>query len=517
MKKIIFLITAIFFASLSRLPAEDKVLPLSPDKIKQILADFEQYAQKAIQEWQVPGMAIGIIQGDSLIYAKGFGVKALGGTDPVTTKTIFQIGSTTKAFTTTIAGMLVDENKFKWDDGVVGMLPDFMKYDPWVTREFEVVDLMSQHSGMPGYAGDSLAILGYNRDNIRHAIRYIKPVTSFRSQYAYVNNLFLVASALIEKKSGVSWEENVRERIFKPLGMNNSSVDMQSFLQAKDVASLHVKKNGKVMALPKEWEYLDWSYTYGPAGAINSNIEDMAKWVSFQINNGKVKDKQLISEKNLEFLRSPKTIIKTSPPGENIYYCMGWLYAESKPYPVIWHNGGTSGMKTMVAFVPQANIGIVILSNLITGLPEVLAFKFFEQYFDKPPKVSVSEALAEADKLEKEAEAKKPAHPKSSCAPMALDKYTGDYANDIYGKINISVVDSKLVLTIGPKNVKMPFAPWDKDVFMVSWPVCGLDDDSGFAIFEVSPEGEVTGVNLDFLDTCESCGVFKKIAPKASL
>ncbi len=517
MKKVIFFIAVILSANLTGLAAEDKVTAPPPEKMNQILIDFEQYAQKAMDEWQVPGMAIGIIQGDKLIYAKGFGVKALSSTDPVTTKTIFQIGSTSKAFTTAIAGMLADENKFKWDDKVADMLPDFMMYDPWVTREFEVVDLMSQHSGMPGYSGDALAILGYNREDIRHAIRYIKPVTSFRSQYAYVNNLFLVASELIEKKSGVSWEENVKERIFKPLGMKDSSVDMQSFLEAKDVASLHVKAKGKVIALPKDWQYLDWSYTYGPAGAINSNIEDMAKWVSFQLNNGKVKDKQLISEKNSEFLRSPKTIVKTGPAGENMYYCMGWLYLEAKPYPVIWHNGGTTGMKTMVAFVPQANIGIVILSNLITGLPELLAFKFFEQYFDKPAKISSSEALAQALKSEKEEEAKKPLRPKSACAPMALDKYVGDYSNGAYGKINISVVDNKLVATIGPKNVKMHLLLWDKDTFMVSWPVGGFEDEAGFAVFEVSPIGEVTGVNFDFLDSCESCRVFKKVIPETKL
>ena len=480
------------------------------ENIEKVLADFEAYAQKGLEECRVPGMAIGIVRGDELIYAKGFGVKTVGGTDAVTTKTIFQIGSTSKAFTSTMAGMLADDGKFKWDDKVVETLPDFMMYDPWVTREFQVVDLMSQHSGMPGYAADSLSMFGFNRREIRHAIRYIKPVNSFRSKFTYVNNLWLVADELIEKKSGKSWEENLKERIFVPLGMTETSADMQSFQQAQDMASLHVEVEGKVIALPKDWEYLHWSYVYGAAGAINSNIADMAKWLSFQVNNGKVKDKQLISEKNLHFLRTPKTCIETEPGTENMAYCMGWMCRESRPYPVIWHNGGTTSMKTMVAFIPQEKIGIVILSNLITDLPEHLAFKFFERYTGKSLQFSDLEKLAASGKAKKESEDKKPDRPKDPAPPMALEKYAGVYANDIYGTVNVAVSGGKLTLTIGPKHIRMTLAPWDRDTFMLYWAFYGTEAESGFVGFEVDPEGNVTGMRMDSLNE-DGCGVFKRV------
>lgn len=170
-----------------------------PEPSKQILQDFEQYAEKSMKEWHIPGMAIGIVQGDKVIYARAFGVKDLSNEDPVNLDTLFQIGSVTKSFTAALTAMLVDEGKFKWDDKVTDYLPDFMLFDPWTTREFQVVDLMSQRSGLPPHAGDSLYLLGYDRAYIKHALRYIPPASSFRSQYTYVNTLYLYVADLIEK------------------------------------------------------------------------------------------------------------------------------------------------------------------------------------------------------------------------------------------------------------------------------------------------------------------------------
>ena len=177
----------------------------------------------------------------------------------------------------------------------------------------------------------------------RNSIRNIKPVTSFRSKFAYVNNLWLVSAQIIEKYNQKSWEETLKTRIFDPLKMANSSSDMQSFLDAKDVSSLHDDSGGTVTLLPKNWDYLDWSYIAGPAGSINSNIPDMAKWLEFQMNNGKIEDKQLVSEENMKMLHTPKTVISMeSDPHKNLFYCMGWIYHEHSPYPIIWHDGGTT-------------------------------------------------------------------------------------------------------------------------------------------------------------------------------
>jgi CubicO group peptidase (beta-lactamase class C family) len=511
MKKILVFLMAVFMLLAGIGFAQDKVAKPMDEQLKKILADFDQYAAKAMVDWKIPGMAIGIVRDGKTIFAKGYGVKTLGGNNPVTEKTIFQIGSTSKAFTATLAAMLVDEGKFKWDDKVVLHAPDFMMFDHWVTREFQIWDLMSQHSGLPGYAADSLFLLGFDRPYIWQALRNIKPVTSFQAKYAYQNGLWLVASQLIEKYSGKTYEQVLKERIFDPLGMSDSSADMPSFLKAKDVSGLHADDEGKIMPLPKHWEFLDWSYVAGPAGAINSNIVDMAKWLTFQMNKGKVNDKQLVSETNMQVIHSPKTIVGLgSPVHKNIFYCLGWLYMEHSPYPIIWHNGGTL-MKTMVAYIPEQRIGVVVLSNYVTELPELLAFRFFDQYAGKPVEDLSAKALAEQEKKKKEIKAKKPVAPRNPLAAMPLDCYTGKYFNEVYSTVTISVVDDKLILDIGPKKVKMSLRHWDKDIFAVHWPIYGFDQESGFASFQVDPQGKASSVILDFLNQDDDLGIFKRV------
>ena len=514
MKKIIAVLTAVFILQAVTIFAQDKVIKPTADDLKKILADFDQYAAKTMADWKIPGMAVGIVQDGKLIFSKGYGVKTLGGNDPVTEKTIFQIGSTTKAFTATLAGMLVDDGKFKWEDKVVDHAPDFMMYDPWVTKEFQIMDLMAQRSGMPAYAADTLYVLGFDRSYIKKAIRNIKPVTSFRSHYAYQNSLWLVAAGIIEKYAGKTWEQSLQERLFGPLGMSDSSADMQSFLKAKDVSSVHADEGDKVIALSKNWEFLDWSYVAGPAGSINSNVVDMAKWLTFQMNNGKVNDKQLVSEANMQIIHTPKTVIGLGGDvHKNIFYCLGWLYMEHTPYPIIWHNGGTL-MKTMIAYVPEQKVGIVVLSNYVTQLPELLAFRFFDHYAGKPAKDLSAEGLAELEKAIKEEEDKKAVAPNNPLASMPPENYAGVYVNDIYGKINISAVNGKLAAIIGPKKVKMNLNHWNKDIFAVNWPVNGTGFESGFAIFQVDPQSNVTGVTFDFLNQDDDLGVFKRVEEK---
>lgn len=511
MKRMLAFLVAVFMLHAGGTFAQDRVTKPTDDKLKKILVDFDQYAAKAMVDWKIPGMAIGIVQDGKLIFAKGFGVKTLGSNDPIKENTIFQIGSTSKAFAATLAAMLVDEGKFKWEDKVIDHVPDFMMYDPWVTREFQVVDLMSQRSGMPAYAADTLFFLGFDRLYIKQAIRNIKPVTSFRAKFAYQNGLWLVVSDLIEKYAGKTWEQALQERIFDPIGMSDSSADKQHFLNAKDVSSLHALEGDKVIALPKNGEFLDWSYIAGPAGAINSNIVDMAKWLAFQMKNGKVNDKQLVSVANMQVIHSPKTIVSLgNEVHKNIFYCLGWLYMEHSPFPIIWHNGGTL-MKTMLAYVPEQKMGIVILSNYVTELPELLAFRFFDQYAGKPAKDLSAEALAELGKMKKEEKARKPVVPKNPLAAMPLEKYVGDYSDDVYSKINISVVDGKLTIVMGPKKVKMTLQHWDKDIFAINWPLYGFDLEYGFAIFQVDPQGKVTSVTIDSLNQNNELGIFKRV------
>lgn len=480
-----------------------------PDKLELVLSDFETYAITAMKDWAVPGMAIVIVRGGEIIYEKAFGVKELGKEDPVTTNTVFQIGSASKAFTSALAAMLVDDGLLAWDDKVINRLNDFRMYDPWVTTQFMVTDLMAQRSGLAAHAIDSLVMVGFDRQRVLDCLRYVRPVTSFRSSYAYQNNLWLAAAKVIEKISGRSWEENIKKRIFEPLDMRSSSCDMESFVHGRDVASLHHDVGGKIVVLPMDWPYMDWVYTYGPAGGINANIKDVSKWLRMQTSGGVYGSMRLIKEESVRFMRAPQTPIprKTGP---NQYYCLGWVHREANPYPITWHNGGTSGSKTMIAFMPEAKLGIAVLSNLVeTELPETLAWRFFDSYFGLPWRDWSKEAL-ERNRLE--AEKEKAMEPKAPLEPkpaMEFDRYTGVYSNDLYGPAIVEKADMDLILTVGPKKVKIALRHWDSNIFAGSWNYYGVREDAGFVTFTVKGSGRVEGMIVDLLNE-DGCGVFRK-------
>jgi CubicO group peptidase (beta-lactamase class C family) len=483
--------------------AQPAAIP-SPAQLKKILTNFENYAQQAQKDWQVPGMAIAIVAHDKVVFAKGFGVKKVGGHAKVDTHTIFQIGSTSKAFTATLVGLLVDEHKFAWHDRVVDLFPQFQMYDPWVTRQFQVADLMAQHSGLPPYAGDSQAFLGFDRAHIIHSLRYLKPVSSFRSQFAYQNGLFLVAAALVEKYTGKSWEDNLQTRIFKPLGMTSTTTGLQAFQQARDVTCLHIKNHGKVEVLPAAWPYHHWVYTYGPAGGINSNVLDMAKWLRLQLDHGKFNGQQLISRANLDFIQTPKTIIGTTP-GKLVYYCEGWIYQPFRPHPLVWHNGGTTANKTMVAFMPGTGVGIVVLSNLITKLPEALAYKFFDLYFHNPTRDWSKDLMKKMQKAEaKDKPPRRPAHP---APPLALASYAGTYTNPVYGRITITPEKHQLYMFLGVPQHKLLLQPFDRDNFTFAFPSA---TDTDLATFRIGEHNRAQSLKLDW----DEGTVFKRVQKK---
>lgn len=497
-------------------PAASGPVAEGPDSktLKAILAEFETYAKKSMAEWKVPGMAIAIVRDKDVIYEKPFGVKTLGSKDPVTVDTVFQIGSTSKAFTAALVGMLVDEGKLGWDDPVVNHLDGFMMYDPWVTRQFTVTDLMAQRSGMSAHAGDTAATLGFDRAHIIDTIRFVRPVTSFRSAYAYQNNLFLVAAELIRKKTGKNWEDNIRERILVPLGMKSSSTDAASFKDGRDAASLHHLIGDKIVTLPMDWKYMDWVYTYAPAGGINSNVKDVAKWVSLQMNGGSFGAKQLIKPDSIRYMQTPKTIIPSGSGAPRQYYCQGWVYREYDPYPIIWHNGGTSGAKTMIAFVPEAKIGIVVLSNLDeTSSPESLAWRFFDSYFGRPGRDWSREALKKALKDREEEKAGLPKPPAKVSPALPAERYTGDYYNDVYGTITVSRKDGSLAVTMGPKKTRAALTHFDRDIFVLSWNIYIEPEDGGPVRFDIGPDGFAGSLTIEAFDS-GGCGRFRRAPGK---
>jgi hypothetical protein len=249
-------------------------------------------------------------------------------------------------------------------------------------------------------------------------------------------------------------------------------------------------------------------YIYGPAGGSNSNVLDMAKWVSLQIKDGMFQGKQLVSADNFDYIHSPKTIAHfNSKKGPLTFYCASWVYQDTKPYPMIWHNGGTTGYHTMVAFWPDAKIGMVVLTNLIpSGLAEALPQYFNDLYFGNPKKDWSGEAFTKAKEANAEEKSKKLKPPAQPVPPMALEKYAGTYHNDVYGDVLVDKKENTLEITVGPDKFKILLKHWDRDMF--SSIVLGEETKADVA-FTTGADGSVNAMTVNSINQ-DGCGVFQK-------
>lgn len=465
------------------------------DTLKATLAEFETYAHKGMQDWKVPGMAIAVVKGDTVIYAKGFGTKRFGTDRPVDENTVFQVGSTTKAFTVALMATLVDEGKADWDDRVVDHFPGFMMHDPWVTREFRIHDLFAQHSGMPPYAGDLQSFIGFDRDHIIHSMRHIKPIYSFRDKFSYVNNLFVAGAKVEEGLTGKPWESLMQERILDPLGMTHSSMDMAGLTKASNGSDLHVLVNGKPQPIKPGSMLLDWPYIYGPAGGLNSSAADMAKWAAAQQGRGKTGHTRIFSEASAEYMHTPKTPVKV---GEfHGAYCQAWMQTPLKMTDVFWHNGGTSGICSFAGFSPDLDMAVVVLTNLGGHkLADALGLQFFEMMSgnkaDWNARFLADRKEAEAMQAEAENNADVPNLP-----GLPLAAYAGNYSSPIYGELTVQARKKSLALRLGAtQQVSVEVMHKTMHTFSGEWIAVDPGDPEYHFDFSVDTEGEVTAVTI---------------------
>jgi CubicO group peptidase (beta-lactamase class C family) len=246
------------------------------------IAAFDRYVEQGVRDWRAPGLAIAVVHGDSVVLAKGYGVIDVAKSDRVTEHTRFAIGSTTKAMTSVALGMLVDEGKLRFDDRVIDLLPDFRLYDPYVTREITVRDLLTHRSGL---ASTDLMWLraDFSPDEMIRRLRYVRPSSSFRAQWDYQNNVYAIAGAIVAKVSGMPWADFVRTRIFQPLGMTESEPLVSGIIDAPNVAVPHGIVRDTVRQVP-----IRTTDPVASAGSVYSSVSDMAKWMRFVLDSGRV-------------------------------------------------------------------------------------------------------------------------------------------------------------------------------------------------------------------------------------
>src|SRR5437879_10163186 len=272
--------------------------------------DFDAYVARGLDRLQTPGAAIAVVKDGRVVFAKGYGVRALGDTGRVDAHTLFQIASNTKAFTTAALAILADEVKLSWDGPVTRFLPGFQLYDPYVTRELTVRDLVTHRSGLGLGAGDLLWFhSSYNRGEIAYRIRFARPVSSFRSAYAYDNVLYIVAGEIFPAVAGQNWDDFVKNRIFTPLGMTESGTTTAFFTSSRNAAAPHAIEDGKLQAV-----LLDSVDNIAPAGGIASNVTDLARWLVCRLDSGRYSGGRLFSERQARGLWAGQTILPIAAP-----------------------------------------------------------------------------------------------------------------------------------------------------------------------------------------------------------
>ena len=466
-------------------------------------ADLDEYVAKTMKAFDVPGISVGIVKDGKVVLAKGYGVKKLGEPAVVDENTLFGIGSNTKAFTAAALATLVDEGKIAWDDPVYERLKGFQMYDPYVSKEMRIRDLLCHRSGLGLGEGDLMfwPHTTFTRDEVVYRVRFLKPATSFRSQFAYNNLMFLTAGQVVAEVSGKSWDDYVHDRIFVPLGMKTTNTSTDALKSGGDYAFPHSKVDGKLQVIP--FENLD---NAGPAGSINSSVAEMSRWVMMQLNRGKIpgSEGKIFSEKDSQEMWMQQTVIRVREEGAEELkdlrphlsgYGLGWFVRDYRGHKLVGHSGGVAGFVSHVEMIPEEKLGIIILTNAEEDFAfDAILFHVLDSYLGGGTQDYVSAFKTVEDKHQKEAEEtmQKAQQGRATDSKPSLppEKYTGDYTDPWYGKVSITQEGGHLVLRLERTTKGVAdLQHWQYDTFKAHWRDRTVED--AFVTFALKPDGTI--------------------------
>jgi CubicO group peptidase (beta-lactamase class C family) len=451
-------------------------------------------AQRAMTAFDVPGIAIGIVQGDESVFAQGFGVRELGHPEPVDTATMFKIASTSKAFTTAALAILVDEGKIQWDGKLNTYIPEFKMYDPWVSEQFTVTDMLTHRSGLGKGAGDLMFWPEpnlYTQADIVHSLQFFKPESSFRTEYAYDNTMYVVAGEVVARMSGMSWNEFVQSRIMQPLGMQRCFADRIPADEMNNLAVPHgivegqlaVIERGRIPAQPP---------VSASAGGIICSLDSMLQWVKTQLNLGTSPDGlEIFSKEQSRQMWAPQTIRSVS---ENDYevnkthfkaYALGWRLEDMHGYKVVSHTGTLAGMLSYVVLIPELDLGVVVMINGSSSATRSAVMNtIVDSYLPVEPRDWIQTELDEIAEWTRThpTEPESASHDGNTAVIKVLDDlsaYAGTYRDPWFGDVSIEVTDAGLYFRAA-KSPKLngPLTPSGNQQFIARWIDRSLDGDA---------------------------------------
>lgn len=465
-------------------------------------SDLDAYVGRVMKTFDVPGIAVAIVKDNKVVLTKGYGVRKLGDSTPVDGNTLFAIGSNTKAFTVAALATLVDENKLAWDDRVYQRLPGFRMYDPYASHELTIRDMLSHRGGLGEGEGDLLEwpASKYSRPDVVSRVGFMKPTSSFRSQFAYSNVMYTVAGQLLAAVTGKSWEDNIRERILEPLGMTTTSLTNTNWKPRDNYAWPHSKVDDKFQVI----KFVDDDIG-AAAGGISSSALEMSKWVLVQLNHGKYSDHEgrLFGEARQAEMWSAQTIIPIAgfPPELEAMkpkffdYGLGWMLHDYHGRKLVDHTGGIDGFVSMVQLVPEENLGIVVLTNAEdAGAFYAVVFHVMDYYLGVHNKDWITAFQLAEQNTKQQGDQARQLQETSRAAnvgpSLALAKYAGTYSDPWLGTSTIRMENGKLVFTFDHSSAAVAdLEHWQYDTFKTHWREPGGEE--ALVTFALKADGSI--------------------------
>ncbi|MDL2262060.1 serine hydrolase [Bacteroidales bacterium OttesenSCG-928-I21] len=414
--------------------------------------ELDQKLTEIFEKWNdVPALGVAIVKDDKITYQKGFGVLETGKKIKTNEYTNFAIASNTKAFTATALAILVDEGRISWEDKVRKYIPYFELYNPYVSNEMTIIDLLCHRSGLKTFSGDLIWYgSNHSREEVIRRAKFLKPSHGFREKYGYSNILYLTAGQIIESVTDTTWDDFLKHRIFIPLEMNRTNTSVSINEKLSNVAACHSLVDGKPIAIP----YISWD-NIAPAGSINSNVHDISQWLILQLNKGIYKGKRIYSEKVANQMwtaytpKTARTITKGIKSDTHLKsYGLGWELYDYNGYLIVTHNGGYDGMISQTVLIPELNTGFVVLTNSLSimFLPiqnmlldyltkRILNTEWSEKYLAARTRIAEIEKQEKQEWIAARVQETTPSH--------EIDSYVGTYVSDIYGEVKISLTTDK--------------------------------------------------------------------------
>jgi CubicO group peptidase (beta-lactamase class C family) len=492
-KKMIYLI--LIFTLFSRFSPADN-LPAG---------SMDNYIKKAMSVFQVPGVAVGVIHNNEIVFERGYGFLQKNGDKRVDSNTSFAIASISKSFTSMALGFLVDEGKIKWEDQVIDYLPQFRMYEPWVTANLQIRDLLIHHTGLPAVSGGTIWYgSDYTPEQIIPKIRYIKPVSSFRSEYAYQNITFLVAGQIVSEITDTSWDQFIHKRVFFPVDMTRSTTSQKELRKLDNVATPHAIIDEKLTAI----EYMSHD-NIGPAASINSCVSDLLNYVKLILNQGKFDSRQVVSKETINKITSPEVSIPVTSTAKELQhmqnnfkaYGFGWFIKDYRGEKVVYHTGGVDGNRSIIIMLPRKKLGIVVLTNQEQWrIYNCIAYRIIDCLMDYPEfdyiKAYKNDLdIEKAEKQEKRKERLENRTPDTKPS-LNLHQYCGTYRDKMYGDVFVLLKNRKLRLNFSHTPAfQAELEHWHYDTFKIIWDDPYIPD--GLLTFKLDSKAGVERIDFN--------------------